>query len=1558
MPPPANSPCEPATVKRVEFDIASPQEIRNISVVHVIYPEMFANDAPKPRGLADLAMGTIDRQWICETCGCENDCPGHEGHIELCQPIFHIDYIQTVLRILRCICLDCSKLLSSPLQQKKILARRADKRLAALCDLKIKECPVCKKEQPTSIRRFTDAMNFTIDYKTQDRQTLDAPKVHKILQGISDEDCPVLGIDPTRARPDWMMVTVIPVPPPQVRPSVFSGSSRAEDDLVHGLAEIIKASTELASCRAKGDPQVVLSNIASRLQQAHTSLVNPGSNDQTISKSGREFKSIATRLKGKHGRVRGNLMGKRVNFTARTVISPDASLDLDQLGVPRSVAMKLSFPETVTAFNLDYLQSLVEAGPDEIAGANYITRTDGTRIDLRICKNPQVSIGYVVERHLKDNDIVLFNRQPSLHKMSIMAHRIKVMPYSTFRLNLSCTSPYNGDFDGDEMNLSALRSHSTRSEAIHIMAVSQNIISPQSNKPVMSIVQDALLGSRGFTKRDCFLSRASAMNLCLQMGSHFKGSMPAPAILKPEPLWTGKQLMSMYLPKVHLIGRKSATYQPSETPTFPWADGMVNIVGGELLTGIMDKKTLGSSQGGLIHTAFKEAGPEATASFMSVHQKVICNWMLESGASIGIGDTISNQHTMQEVECIIAESKSKVKRIISDAQRGILNTKPGMSIAETCESEVNRVLNECRDQAGSKAQLSLDDSNNFKNMVSAGSKGSNINISQIIGCVGQQNVEGKRISYGFRGRTLPHFTYEDIGPEARGFVQNSYLKGLNPKEAFFHAAGGREGCIDTAIKTSETGYLQRRLVKSMEDLIVKYDGTVRKANGAVLQFLYGEDSLDGARLEYQNFSFVDLSHADFEARYKWPADNPILNQEYDLLLQARDSVRKVYAAPLAKSDRSTMFYSPVNVDAVITNAAFKFSYTADLEAADVLPMLDKLIGSLRVVKGEGGLEEEANDNALHNFRALLRERFCSKKIVSKLSNNALIWALEMVHRRFYASLVDPGEAVGCLSAQSLSQPITQLTLNTFHFAGVASKNVTLGVPRLDEIINVTKQMKTPSLVVHLAEDVRFDLDQARRVQSSLEYTTIRSITQRSHIYYEPLSADSTSPEDELAVFAFDLTPDLLDASNTSPWVINISMDKQLMSDHNVTTEEIAAAIKKEFDSDLTIILSDVCADSVFLLVHLSSDISGENGADFSEDSDFLTSLLDQLLNLSLRGIPEVSKVYLRESKLHIVDSDGTYNLKQEWVLDTDGSALLKVLGGFDGIDATRTYSNDINEVYATLGIEAARATLLQEILAVIGFDGSFVDYRHLSTLVDTMTHWGVLSAISRHGLTSDDGSVLSRCTFEKTVEIITEATISSRTDTIQGVADNIMLGQSAPMGTGQFDLLLDPSKLVGDEVEDQLLTDVVEHFQPAFAPELFHPFHDTAAAFSPTQEQYSPTSPSYVPSTPTKGAATEYSPTSPTYNPGLEYSPSSPNQDLATYTPSFDPGLPPVMECSSQFPTSQAYMPSTPTRGAAVEYSPTSPTYNPGLEYSPSSPTHDLAQHTQSFDPSLAYSPS
>uniref|UniRef100_A0A183BYI4 DNA-directed RNA polymerase subunit n=1 Tax=Globodera pallida TaxID=36090 RepID=A0A183BYI4_GLOPA len=1287
------------------------------------------------------------------------------AHLDLAKPVFHIGFFAKILKLLRCVCFSCSRLLidKEEARVKEVLKKSGHNfrsRLSLIYELcktkgmcegaaelpsngdefeegeKEQKSGGCGRYQPQYRRKEIEIhaeWKKHVNDDTQERKIiLTAERILEIFKGITDEDCLVLGLDPKFSRPDWMICQVLPVPPLTVRPSVTTfGSITSQDDLTY-------------KNEANGAAAHVIAEDVKLLQYHVATLVDnnvPGVT-QALQKSGRPLKSIKSRLKGKEGRIRGNLMGKRVDFSARTVITPDPNLPIDTIGVPRTIAQNLTFPEIVTGLNIERLQTLVARGDREYPGAKYIIRDNGNRIDLRF--------------HPPTGDIIVFNRQPTLHKMSMMGHRVKILPWSTFRMNLSVTTPYNADFDGDEMNLHLPQSLETRAEISEIAMASRQLITPQANKPVMGIVQDTLTAVRMMTKRDVFIDYARLMDLLMHL-PNWDGKIPQPAIIKPKPLWTGKQVFTKIIPgSVNVIRTHSTHPDDEDSGPYKWispGDTKVLIDNSELLSGIICSKT------------------------------------------VGRGDTIADQSTYRDIQETIRKAKQDVVDVIEKAHNDDLEPTPGNTLRQTFENHVNRILNDARDRTGASAQKSLSDANNFKAMVVAGSKGSKINISQVIACVGQQNVEGKRIPFGFRHRTLPHFIKDDYGPESRGFVENSYLAGLTPAEFFFHAMGGREGLIDTAVKTAETGYIQRRLIKAMESVMINYDGTVRNSTGAVIQLRYGEDGLDGMWVEDQTVPIHKPNNNLFQSEFKLDLTNErqlrklytesvvkditnsaealhAVETEWRRLEQDRRTLREIFPRP------STKVYLPCNLNRLIKNAQKIFHVCmqkpVDLSPVRVIEGVSELTKKLVIVSGEDSISLQAQENATLLMNILLRSTLCAKQMAKhhKLNLEAFEWLLGEIETRFDQAIVQPGEMVGALAAQSLGEPATQMTLNTFHYAGVSAKNVTLGVPRLKEIINVSKKPRTPSLTVFLKGLAAKDAEKAKDVLCKLEHTTMRKVTANTAIYYDPDPRNTCIEEDQEWVNIFYEMPDF-DPSNASPWLLRLELDRKRMTDKKLSMEAIAEKINHSFKDDLQVIYTDDNADKLVFHLRLSTqsaDKEGEEQIDKMEDDGILRALEQNILSdLTLQGIESIAKVYMHKpttddkKRVHIT-ADGTFSTQAEWLLETDGTALLRVLSETD-VDFVRTSSNDICEIFEVLGIEAVRKAIER-----------------------------YLMAITRHGINRQEVGALMRCSFEETVDILMEAAVHAEVDPVKGVSENIMLGQMAKAGTGCFDLVLDSEK--------------------------------------------------------------------------------------------------------------------------------------------------------------------
>ena len=704
-----------------------------------------------------------------------------------------------------------------------------------------------RKEDRRAIERALD-----VDLTEEDMNKLMPSDIRDWFEDIPDEDLEVLGIDAEDSRPEWMIMTVLPVPPVTTRPSItLDNGQRSEDDLTHKLVDIIRINQRFMENREAGAPQLIIEDLWELLQYHVTTFV-----DNEISgtpparhRSGRPLKTLSQRLKGKEGRFRGSLSGKRVNFSARTVISPDPTLSLNEVGVPDRVATEMTQTINVTERNVEEARQYVHNGPESHPGANYVRRPDGRRLKVteKNCEElaEKIEPEWEVNRHLVDGDIVIFNRQPSLHRMSIMAHEVVVMPYKTFRLNTVVCPPYNADFDGDEMNMHALQNEEARAEARVLMRVQEQILSPRFGGNIIGAIQDHISGTYLLTHSNPEFTETQALDL---LRATRVDELPAPDGVDADgnEFWTGRTLFSELLPDDLSLEFTSA------------AGDTVRIVDGQLVEGTIDEDAVGAFGGEVVDTLTKVYGETRSRVFINEIAALAMRAIMHFGFSIGIDDESIPPEAERQVDEAIDSAYDRVNELIETYHAGELESLPGRSVDETLEMKIMQTLGKARDSAGEIADQHFGDDNPAVVMARSGARGSMLNLTQMAGSVGQQAVRGERINRGYEDRTLSHYQPNDLSAEAHGFVENSYRGGLTPQEFFFHAMGGREGLVDTAVRTSKSGYLQRRLINALSELEAQYDGTVRDTSGTIVQFEFGEDGTSPVKVSSGEGDGIDV----------------------------------------------------------------------------------------------------------------------------------------------------------------------------------------------------------------------------------------------------------------------------------------------------------------------------------------------------------------------------------------------------------------------------------------------------------------------------------------------------------------------------------------------------------------------------------------------------------------------------------------------------------------------------------------------------------------------------
>ncbi|KAJ2944679.1 hypothetical protein O0L34_g4036 [Tuta absoluta] len=1669
-------------ISHVTFNVDSSSVIQQAAHIQVITKNLFAQDGqrvPAAYGVLDRRMGTNQKDANCETCGLGlAECVGHYGYIELALPVFHVGYFRSIITILQTICKECAKVMLPEALKKsyrrkfmnpelsylhKKTLRAAVLKKAKTCN----KCPFCEalngivKKSPAGIlkiihdryrtkkpgdplvqnvlKNFHEAKESNKELASMLNSGLiiemSPLEVLNLFRRIPDEDIPLLGMNVKLSRPEDLIVTRLPVPPLCIRPSVASDikAGTNEDDLTMKQSEILLINDVIARHIASGGKSELVQEDWDYLQLHAALYINSEMSGIPLSMQPKKpGRGLVQRLKGKQGRFRGNLSGKRVDFSSRTVISPDPNLQIQEVGVPVHVAKILTYPERVFPANLQWLRKLVCNGPDVHPGANYVQQR-GLRHKKYLkygnrekCAQ-ELKCGDIVERHLVDGDVVLFNRQPSLHKLSIMCHRAKVQPQRTFRFNECVCTPYNADFDGDEMNMHLPQTEEARAEALILMGNKSNLVTPRNGELLIAATQDFITGGYLITQRDTFLTLGEAQQLaaCLLAGpdANLRVDMPPPAILKPKRLWTGKQIFSLIMKpnkkcevKANLE-TKGKNYTSNKDMCVN--DSWVIIRNSELLCGSMDKSTLGSgTKTSIFYILLRDWGEEYAVRGMWRLARMASYYMMNRGFSFGIIDVTPGKKLIEAKNKLLESGYSKCDGYILEMEKGTLQCQPGCSMEETLEAVMLSELSSIRELAAKACFRELHPTNAPLIMAQSGSKGSNINISQMIACVGQQALNGKRVPNGFEDRSLPHFERHSKIPAARGFVENSFYSGLTPTEFFFHTMGGREGLVDTAVKTAETGYLQRRLVKvivlsitcgvahtmggreGLVDTAVKtaetgylqrrlvkvivvaitcgvahtmggreglVDTAVKTAETGYLQrrlvkvivvaitcgvahTMGGREGLVDTAVKTAETGYlqrrlvkvivvsitcgvahtmggreglVDTAVKTAETGYlqrrlvkvivvsitcgvahtmggrEGLVDTAVKTAETGYLqrrlvkvivvsitcgvahtmggreglvdtavktaetgyLQRRlvkvivvsitcgvahtmggreglvdTAVKTAETGYLQRRLVKSLEDLVLHYDMTVRNATgevIQFKYGSDgldpsyMEGKDRPVDLQRVLADVKAqcldrdeepLDGDGIVVAAEETLALDDFKTCTPEfkkellafltdkankvrnlwskyKHCGPivKQLERLTLTQLVRFIRVCHDKYQRSIIEPGTAVGALAAQSIGEPGTQMTLKTFHFAGVASMNITQGVPRVKEIINASKNISTPIITAEL--DKPYDLEFARRVKGRVEKTTLGEITTYIEEVYLPLDCFLLIKldADRIRLLSLEVNVDSIvysictsklkvkpnNIQIVSDWAIKVNGEP---SKHggwlNMSLQQLARQLPSVVVKGLPQVSRAViaCDDTVQPPRYVKVNEPSEHGGWLNMS---LQQLARQLPSVVVKGLPQVSRA--------VIACDDTVQ-PPRYKLCVEGNGLRDVIATY-GIEGRKTSSNNILEVYQTLGIEAAKSTIISEIQGVMEGHGMSVDRRHVELLAGQMSARGEVLGITRYGLARMKESVLNLASFEKTADHLFDAAYYGQTDCIEGVSESIILGVPAAIGTGVLQLL-------------------------------------------------------------------------------------------------------------------------------------------------------------------------
>jgi DNA-directed RNA polymerase II subunit RPB1 len=1435
---------DPEEIEKIQFTLYTNNQVLNNSVIThktddpngIIHQEAYEAGMPRRGGIVDARLGTTDNQRNCATCG-EGilTCPGHFGHTIFEEPVYNYLMKEFTKNILSCVCLRCSKLLLSKSRKdvENLLKHKSKKyRLNELKRLtKPSRCQnidnqnnTCNADVTKIKINITNGNFISEDQiikedaeggkdKKKNRLVLTAALVYSIFVNISDEDCILMGFDPKISRPEDMIIKIFPIPPLPIRPSVRQdnlANSSSEDTLQNKLSEMQKANNRIKKEKSKGniteDELRYKDDFVNQLQHAVSTYQDNDSSIPTSMTKGsnRPTKSISERLKGKTGRIRGNIMGKRTNYSARTVITSNPSISLDELGVPISIAMNVPFPELVGPYNIERLTRAVQNGRNIYPGANYVYQKRNGKIkaiNLRSGRSITLEFGDIVERHLVNGDLVLFNRQPTLHKGSTMTHRVVVFKGSTFRLNVSATQPYNADFDGDEMNMYGPMSIQTQIELL-ISAVYMNIISPKFSQPSIVLKQDTLIAANILNNEEKKIKYHDIMNYVSYINIDITK-------IKKEDMTT-RDFYSLIIPDL-----------------INYEDKDLKVVNGQIVKGgVINKSQLNT----IIVYIWDKYNPLITKQFIDNTQRIALLYLIEHGFTVGIKDCIASAKLNTDINEYMSKLTLEANCLITEIENN-----PELLDAELFENNLKMKLSK-RGDIGTMTMKSLDYKNNFYRMIASGTKGDATNMGSIMSGWAQEILQKNRIKKNVNNRTTIHFHQNDDTPKARGFISNSYFKGLDPIEVFFHHSSGREGLINTAIKTGETGYAQRKLIKACEDIKVCNDGTVRTSLNLIIQILYGGTNVDPIMQKKVKLFSISMGNEEITNKYfkfskSLDSEDNKLNENFKKeLFEMRDKMR-VYQMRASHdymtiketyfqgSNYSRIIHDNINIKTNI-NTLLKIKYIIDSIEFILNHKTTPLLSLIDENKNPIKYNDEKHFKFL--FKYMLYEYLAPKRCIEdyKFSKEQFENVITDIINSYNKSLVNYGEMVGIVTAQSCGEPLSQFTLSSFHKTGSETTG-RQGIPRFKEIISNTKTQNigSPMTEIHLSLEYMNNKNMAKKISSFLRYTNMKDITKKVDIIYDPdpdssLSYTFKDSVDKNSMFSIMSSTKI----NKLPWLYRLTLSKEVLLDYNISMLNIKtsfisyweknyedpSSIKGKYVKELISKIKNICiltnnSNSPTPVVHIRLDLDNVDSKIFS---DILDIFVDKF---NIKGSKNIEKIYdiLEHKYYNFNNEDKKPEQLAEYVILTDGIDMNKLIH-MKIIDMYRTTTNDIQTVYKNYGIEATRMLIVRELTKTFESGSTELNYHHLSLIADLMTAFGSITSIDRHGVNKLDTDPLSRASFEQSLDQLVTAAIYNEVDKMNSISSQVMVGKAFKGGTAYCEILLDHDKLKGIEYNDSL----------------------------------------------------------------------------------------------------------------------------------------------------------
>jgi len=1423
-----------SSIYSVQFYMMDGQDAKDDSHIEITEKAIQSEGKPVPGGLSSPQLGTDRLTWNCQTChNNKNNCPGHHGHAHMKYPLQSPEFQKEIAKWLKIICHSCGSFVINPnfLKSKKYTADQILSEFTKKVrsgNEKHRLCYICKVEHPWITKDVAKGHIIWREYfvkKSKTKPTRKTPMYNQeildILSRITNDQCLLMG-KPLISHPKKLILTDIVVSSVVIRPELkrIGGSRSTMSDTTTSLKTIF----EFNSSIPKVLPEEVDKKLQGKLVLIDMNLFEMIQGSSATSKglklmtnTNKQAMSIANRMPTKAGRIRGNITGKRTTKMARSVITGNPSLNINQVGIPKLICKSITIEQTVRPWTRSFLTKCYENGPDNYPGCVKITSVD-TKKDIYLGRLPSGYVlkdGDIVHRHVVNGDTVGLNRQPSLSYSSISTLKVKVINGLTIQFNPIICPLFNADFDGDEMNVIFIDAVEGVVEGNIISSVYQWFISYQNSLPILGLFQDTVVGISEMTRSNVNIHPFHAMRMLNRVTNY-----NSVYIDKTKHI-NSRDLVSMFIPDVNFSKTAKfyvkdfsdyVEYDPTETH--------VVVEKGQLIQGVLDKSTVGqNAEGGLFHTIYGEYGAAVAIDCMFNMQQIADAFLYYHGATFGLGDVMVDKKTSAIIDAEVQKVIDVSVDISNKYESGQLVPPAGMTVSEFYEEQQMEALSH-GDEFIIPIVKSIDHkNNNLWKFISVGSRGKTTNMISIYSAKGSIAVGGKRIIEELDGRSSIFFQRHDTNPIARGYDPSNFSKGIRPETYLFAAEECRGHLITIALGTAVGGALNRNGTKNLEDIIVNNTLAAAK-KGRVVQLLCGETGFDPRQMERVKFKTIMSNRQDFVKNYHAKISNKqisngyktkivqkVLDEEFDILQEHRDLYRDIFLQIESENRGHEILTDnirmPVNIERILRNVAgLTDENKNNLDVVASKKRVDDLcenIGRLYL----GNIDGPVPDHIYHAVTLLeicIRTYLCTMNLLKfKISNIQLEIVIERIKSKIKSSFIAYGTTIGIISAQSVSEPVTQFFLDAKHRSGLKKAKTNIAV-RFDEIIKnkETTKMGNPQMLLTPLEEYKWDKHKVEEISNHIEMLKLSRFVKTTQVFVESFKNPVHSKYKHESKLIKQFIAD--DIINKPPvdllnWCIRYTLSSEEIILKNMKLRTVYLTLMEKFPNLYIVYDPNILTDIVVFRIYIKPN-------QFKKEKNItkkkVIELANTLTDTIIRGIDGVTSTAVISIPHTVVNQDDdSLEVKNFYAIETDGTNLSQIMEN-PYLDVYKCYSTSVREIEWHFGIGAARNKIVSELNSIIrgSSNAEFV-----TIYADEMASRRKVTSIQRSGLGKrEQNQVFQRMSFGAPIQVGQLAAINGQKDPLHGISAKMIVGTTPRFGTSYNDIGVDYNYLAKNKL--------------------------------------------------------------------------------------------------------------------------------------------------------------